>query len=44
MPQAFSHLALVNSASNLGHYRKPAEQRSQRAVDEGAQAEKLEVY
>ena len=44
MPQAFSHLALVNSASNLGHYRKPAEQRSQRAVDEGAQAEALEVY
>ncbi len=44
MPQAFSHLALVNSASNLGHYRKPAEQRSQRAVDEGGQAEELEVY
>jgi GH15 family glucan-1,4-alpha-glucosidase len=44
MPQAFSHLALVNSASNLGHYRKPAEQRSQRAVDEGEQAEELEVY
>jgi GH15 family glucan-1,4-alpha-glucosidase len=28
-PQAFSHLALVNSASNLAHFRKPAEQRSQ---------------
>ena len=26
-PQAFSHLALVNSASNLAHYHKPAEQR-----------------
>ncbi len=37
-PQAFSHLALVNSASNLAHYRKPAEQRSQHAVDEGAGA------
>ena len=31
-PQAFSHLALVNTASNLSHYRKPAEQRSDRAV------------
>ena len=31
-PQAFSHLALVNSASNLAHYRKPAEQRSQHSV------------
>ena len=31
-PQAFSHLALVNSASNLWHYRKPAEQRSQSPV------------
>jgi len=28
-PQAFSHLALVNSASNLAHYRKPAEQRAE---------------
>jgi GH15 family glucan-1,4-alpha-glucosidase len=27
-PQAFSHLALVNSACNLSHHRKPAEQRS----------------
>jgi GH15 family glucan-1,4-alpha-glucosidase len=32
-PQAFSHLALVNSASNLAHHRKPAEQRSQHSVD-----------
>ena len=31
-PQAFSHLALVNSASNLAHYKKPAEQRSQHSV------------
>ena len=31
-PQAFSHLALVNSASNLAHYRKPTEQRSQRRM------------
>ena len=31
-PQAFSHLALVNTASNLAHDRKPAEQRSQTRV------------
>ncbi|MGH6665406.1 MAG: glycoside hydrolase family 15 protein [Pseudolabrys sp.] len=31
-PQAFSHLALVNSASNLSHYKKPAEQRSNARV------------
>lgn len=31
-PQAFSHLALVNTASNLSHYKKPAEQRSQMHV------------
>ncbi len=31
-PQAFSHLALVNTASNLAHYRKPAEQRSEHSV------------
>ena len=31
-PQAFSHLALVNTASNLSHYKKPAEQRSDSAV------------
>ena len=29
-PQAFSHIALVNSAHNLGHAVKPAEQRSSR--------------
>jgi len=28
-PQAFSHLALVNSASNLAHSTKPAEQRAE---------------
>jgi len=33
-PQALSHLALVNSASNLAHYRKPAEQRSDARVEE----------
>jgi len=27
-PQAFSHLALVNTASNLAHSQKPAEQRA----------------
>ncbi len=31
-PQAFSHLALVNSASNLSHHKKPAEQRSETRV------------
>jgi GH15 family glucan-1,4-alpha-glucosidase len=31
-PQAFSHLALVNTASNLSHDRKPAEQRSEHSV------------
>jgi GH15 family glucan-1,4-alpha-glucosidase len=31
-PQAFSHLALINSASNLAAPQKPAEQRSDRAV------------
>ena len=35
-PQAFSHLALVNSASNLGHFRKPIEQRSQARVADKA--------
>jgi GH15 family glucan-1,4-alpha-glucosidase len=33
-PQAFSHLALVNTASNLSHDRKPAEQRSERSVED----------
>lgn len=37
-PQAFSHLALVNTASNLAHIRKPAEQRSQHAVEGAAPA------
>src|SRR5581483_2476560 len=32
-PQAFSHLALVNTASNLAHSRKPAEQRSEQTVE-----------
>jgi GH15 family glucan-1,4-alpha-glucosidase len=33
-PQAFSHLALVNSASNLAHSEKPAEQRAEVRVAE----------
>jgi GH15 family glucan-1,4-alpha-glucosidase len=33
-PQAFSHLALVNTASNLSHDRKPSEQRSERSVED----------
>jgi GH15 family glucan-1,4-alpha-glucosidase len=32
-PQAFSHLALVNSASNLAHHEKPAEQRAEVEVN-----------
>ena len=35
-PQAFSHLALVNTASNLAHYQKPAEQRTEQRVVEKA--------
>jgi len=31
-PQAFSHVALVNSAFNLGRAKKPAEQRSEQAA------------
>jgi hypothetical protein len=27
-PQAFSHIALVNTAYNVGHVTKPCEQRS----------------
>jgi GH15 family glucan-1,4-alpha-glucosidase len=27
-PQAFSHVALINTANNLSHWRKPAKQRS----------------
>jgi GH15 family glucan-1,4-alpha-glucosidase len=42
-PQAFSHLALVNCASNLAHHRKPAEQRSEHTVDD-QRADALEVY
>ncbi len=33
-PQAFSHIALVNSAHNLGNAAKPAEQRSARNGDD----------
>ena len=33
-PQAFSHLALVNSATNLSHHLKPAEQRSEQKVED----------
>jgi GH15 family glucan-1,4-alpha-glucosidase len=32
-PQGFSHLALVNTASNLAHHYKPAEQRSELRVE-----------
>jgi GH15 family glucan-1,4-alpha-glucosidase len=42
-PQAFSHLALVNTASNLSHYKKPAEQRSEHRIRHvsAAQAESV---
>lgn len=45
-PQAFSHLALVNTASNLAHYQKPAEQRAERSVvgKPSMQPDGLEVY
>jgi GH15 family glucan-1,4-alpha-glucosidase len=45
-PQAFSHLALVNTASNLAHYRKPAEQRAERHVvdKQPMRPDTLEVY
>jgi GH15 family glucan-1,4-alpha-glucosidase len=33
-PQAFSHLALVNTASNMAHHEKPVEQRSEAKVAE----------
>jgi len=31
-PQAFSHVALVNTAMNLTRDKKPAEQRAERAA------------
>jgi GH15 family glucan-1,4-alpha-glucosidase len=37
-PQAFSHLALVNTASNIAHHQKPAEQRSEAKVVEPERA------
>ena len=37
-PQALSHLALVNSASNLAHSEKPAEQRGEHKSLQGAPA------
>ena len=37
-PQAFSHLALVNSACNLSRLEKPAEQRSEHAAKDKAAA------
>jgi hypothetical protein len=33
-PQAFSHVALVNSAFNLGRARKPAEQRAEQPAQD----------
>jgi GH15 family glucan-1,4-alpha-glucosidase len=31
-PQAFSHIALINTAHNLVHEKKPARQRSEKAA------------
>jgi GH15 family glucan-1,4-alpha-glucosidase len=42
-PQAFSHLALVNTASNLAHYLKPAEQRSEHGVADKAPMQQPEA-
>ena len=43
-PQAFSHLALVNTASNLAHGEKPAEQRADVKVNgHGGGKEKTKV-
>jgi hypothetical protein len=39
-PQAFSHLALINSAYNLTRARKPVEQRAQ---DEHAPPERIDA-
>ncbi len=39
-PQAFSHLAMVNTACNLGNFARPAEQRGgHQAVEMAEQAE-----
>ncbi|HET9715538.1 MAG TPA: glycoside hydrolase family 15 protein [Pseudolabrys sp.] len=45
-PQAFSHLALVSTASNLAHYHKPAEQRAEHRVvsKPSMHPDTLEVY
>jgi GH15 family glucan-1,4-alpha-glucosidase len=32
-PQAFSHVALINTANNLSQWAKPAEQRGSRRHD-----------
>jgi GH15 family glucan-1,4-alpha-glucosidase len=37
-PQAFTHIALVNSAFNLTRFKKPVEQRAQAPAGEGAAA------
>ncbi|HEX3858195.1 MAG TPA: glycoside hydrolase family 15 protein [Pseudolabrys sp.] len=39
-PQAFSHLALINTVSNLSHSEKPAEQRSDHSVPGSASSDK----
>jgi GH15 family glucan-1,4-alpha-glucosidase len=38
-PQAFTHVALINSAFNLNRFEKPVEQRAQQATDAPAPAE-----
>jgi len=40
-PQAFSHVALVNSAFNLATGVKPAEQRAERMPASGAESKSV---
>jgi hypothetical protein len=37
-PQAFTHVALINSAFNLTRFEKPADQRARPATDDAATA------
>ena len=37
-PQAFTHVALINSAFNLSRFEKPVEQRSRPAAEDRAPA------
>jgi GH15 family glucan-1,4-alpha-glucosidase len=43
-PQAFSHIALINTAYNIGHATKPCEQRSGHRRLGAEQVSKAEIY